>query len=98
MKLSDGSNQNKYILKMVNTSDHELNLKIEVEADRELLLVGADDRIMVPLSKVKAVSLFLRIKKDKLDKEIIPVKFKVSDLDNKAMTSEYQSMFMGPKP
>ena len=96
--LSDGSIQNKYILKIVNTSDHELNLKIEVEGDSEMTLVGADDRVRVPLSRVKALPLFLRIKRDKLDREILPVKFKVSDLDDETMTSEYESMFMGPKP
>lgn len=98
VRLSDGSIQNKYILKIVNTSDHELNLKIEVEGDAEMTLVGADDRVRVPLSRVKAMPLYLRIKRDKLDREIMPVKFKVSDLDDKTMTSEYESMFMGPKP
>lgn len=98
VKLSDGSIQNKYVMKIVNTSDHELNLKIEVDGGTEMILVGAGERIRVPLSKVKAVPLFLRIKKDKLNKQIIPVKFKVSDLDYKDMNSEYKSMFMGPKP
>lgn len=98
VKLSDGSIQNKYIMKIVNTSDRELNLKIEVEPDRDIMLVGVDDTVRVPLSKVKAVSLFLRIKKDKLDRQIIPVKFRVSDPDYKDMNSEYESMFMGPKP
>ena len=98
VRLSDGSIQNKYILKIVNTSDHELNLKIEVEGDREMTLVGADERVRVPLSRVKAIPLFLRIKRDKLDREILPVKFKVSDLDDETMTSEYESMFMGPRP
>ena len=94
--LSDGSIQNKYTLKIVNSSDHELNLKIEVEGDSEMTLVGADERVRVPLSRVKALPLFLRIKRDKLDREILPVKFKVSDLDDETMTSEYESMFMGP--
>ncbi|MDT8316967.1 MAG: cytochrome c oxidase accessory protein CcoG [bacterium] len=98
VKLSDGSIQNKYIMKIVNTSDHELNLKIEVEGGDEMILVGAEDRVKVPLSRVKGIPLFLRIKRDKLDREILPVKFKVSDLDDETMTSEYESMFMGPKP
>jgi len=98
VRLSDGSIQNKYSMKIVNTSDEELKLRIEVETEGDMSLIGAEDIISVPLSKVKTVPLYLRMKGDNLDMEIIPVKFRVYDVEKKNMKSEYDSMFMGPKP
>jgi cytochrome c oxidase accessory protein FixG len=97
VKLSDGSIQNKYTMKIVNTTDKELNLAIEATGVEGLTRVGSKEPVKVPVSKVKPVMILLKAPEKSLKEQNIPIIFKVYDLNDKTVKSEYKSMFMSPK-
>ncbi len=97
VRMSDGSIQNKYTLKIVNPTDGDLHVKIEVDGPPGLDLSGLPEKVTVPVGKVKPVTLFLRIKERDINKPIMPVVFRVYNLENEEMKDRYESMFMGPK-
>lgn len=96
VKLSDGSIQNKYTLKIVNTTDKELKLAIEAEGVKGLAFAGENTPVEVPVSKVKPVMVLLKAPQKSLLKNNVPIMFKVYDINDKSIKSEYKSMFISP--
>ena len=97
VKLSDGSIQNKYTMKIVNTTEKELHLTIEADGVEGMSIVGSKEPIKVAVSKVKPVMVLLKAPTKSLKKSNIPILFKVYDINDKSIKTEYKSMFMGPK-
>lgn len=97
VRLSDGSIQNKYTMKIVNTTDKPLKLSIEAEGIEGLTIVGENKPVEVPVSKVKPVMILLKAPQKSLKKKNMPIYFEVHDLNDKSVESEYKSMFIGPK-
>ena len=96
VKLSDGSIQNKYTMKIVNTTDKELNLAIEADGVEGLTMVGSKEPVKIPVSKVRPVMILLKAPEKSLKEQNIPIIFKVYDVNDKTIKSEYKSMFMSP--
>ena len=94
---SDGSVQNKYELKILNKTEQDMQIKIDVSGHPELQAVGNEKALAVPQGKVKAYTIFLRIPGDKLTVERIPISIRAQDMDNAEFFAEYESMFFGPK-
>ena len=95
---SDGSIQNKYILKILNKTAQEMNIKTTVSGITVNSVSGLDDVVTVPPGKVEALTLFVKAEEKVLQgEERIPIIFKIENLDDKSIVSSYESMFIGPK-
>ena len=94
---SDGSIQNKYELKILNKTDQDMRVTLQVSGHEQLQLTAAEDTLTVPHGKVSSFTVFLRIPGDQLKKPRIPVIIRVEDIANPQFFAQYKSMFFGPK-
>ena len=94
---SDGSIQNKYVLKLLNKTDADMKVMLTVSGHAELKLVNAGKLLTARQGRVTAHTVFLRIPGDKLKTERIPVTLRVENIEQQDLFAEYQSMFFGPK-
>ena len=95
---SDGSVQNKYELKILNKTEQDMQVSLNVTGHDNLQLVGAEKTLSAPQGQVSAYTIFMRIPGNKLKAERIPVTIRIEDVDNPEFYTEYESMFFGPKP
>ena len=97
----DGSIQNKYELKVLNKTEHDMKVKIEVSGHQNLQLVGNESPISVPHGRVIAHTIFLRIPPalihTALHDKRMPVTITITDIDHPEFSAHYQSMFFGPE-
>ena len=93
---SDGSVQNKYVLKILNKTDAEMHLTLSAHGHDALELVDAQKQLTANPGRVTAHTIFIRIPGDKLTAERIPISLRVADNKHPEIFAEYQSMFFGP--
>jgi len=93
---SDGSIQNKYVLKILNKTDKDMQLILTATGNNDLKIVNAKKLLLVHADRVTAHTIFLRIPAEKLTEERIPIVFHLHDSENPEFSTEYQSMFFGP--
>jgi len=94
---SDGSVQNKYVVKVLNKTDQDMRLKISVSGHPALLIGNTDQMIHAKHGGVSAYTLFLRIPVNQLTSHRIAVTIRVENLNQADLYTEYRSMFFGPK-
>jgi len=94
--MSDGSIQNKYVVKIVNKSDKQLDAEIKVRGPEGLVFI-VDEVIHVEPGNVGTATLLVRIPKKILTKQNTTVKIDVQDIHNQAVKETYSSMFIGPR-
>lgn len=93
---SDGSIQNKYVLKILNKTDSNMTLILTASGHDSLVLVNEKKLLNATQGRVTAHTVFLRIPGDRLKTERTPVTLRVKNRDNPDHVAEYQSMFFGP--
>lgn len=93
----DGSIQNKYELKILNKTEHDIQVTITVSGHDRLQLIGENSPIPIAKGRVSAHTIFLRMPDDSMHSTRIPVTIKVIDIDNPDYVASYESMFFGPK-
>jgi len=93
---SDGSIQNKYELKVLNKTDSEMAINVQVSGHENMQLVGADKALFAVPGRVSAYTVFIRIPGDALQQERTPIDFTVSNAKDSAISISYKSMFFGP--
>lgn len=93
---SDGAVQNKYVLKVLNKTDADMQVRLTVSGHDAMTLVNGDKPFIAKQGHVTAHTIFLRVPRSKLSAERIPVIFHIEDTDNATIFTEYKSMFFGP--
>jgi cytochrome c oxidase accessory protein FixG len=96
VKLSDGSIQNKYTVKLLNKTKETLTLKFEIEGMEGASLHGLT-KIKVEPGKVIPVTALVRVHEDDMKSDLTPIIFKGVAESDPSITVSYKSMFMGPK-
>lgn len=97
VRLSDGSIQNKYTLKLLNKTKEPLQIKYSVTGLDGATLHGLNSVLIVEPGKVIPVTALVRVPVDKLNKKIVPIQFTGEVESNPDLSIKYKSMFMGPK-
>jgi cytochrome c oxidase accessory protein FixG len=95
---SDGSVQNKYIVKILNKTERNMDVVLQVEGPAGLLAIGAEGPLRVQAHRVIDHAVFLRIPAAHLLQETYPVIFRVADAADAATAVVYNSVFIGPGP
>lgn len=93
---SDGSVQNKYVLKILNKTDNDMQLALTASGHENLILVNGEKLLKANKGRVTPHTIFLRIPADKLSTERTPITLRVENSTNPEHFAEYQSMFFGP--
>ena len=96
VKLSDGSIQNKYTVKIVNKTSQPMKAKIEVKGPEGLVAL-VDPVISVQPGTVGQAVLRVRIPKSQIHDERIPIDIIVRDANNPQIHSVYHSVFIAPR-
>ncbi len=94
---SDGSIQNKYQIKVLNKTDKDIHVKVTVEGPDGLRVVGAEKPFLARNGQISAHTVFVRIPRENLFDERIPVTFVVAAEEQPTLTTSYESMFFGPR-
>lgn len=96
VQMSDGTIQNKYEVKIVNKSNELISAKVEVFGHDDLFYIA--DRVAdVSPGTVGSVSLLVRIPRNKVGTDSLPIDIVVTDQNNGQITDRYRSVFHAPK-
>jgi cytochrome c oxidase accessory protein FixG len=93
---SDGSIQNKYVLKILNKTDSDLPVILTVSGHPNITINGVDGPLNASHGRVSAYTIFLRIPAKQLDAERTPIVLSLSSDTQPPLTARYQSMFFAP--
>ena len=96
VKLSDGSIQNKYTVKLLNKTKEKITLKFSVEGIEGATLHELNEMTVAP-GKVIPVTALVRVSEKDMKSAITPIVFKGVAEGNSDLVVQYKSMFMGPK-
>ncbi|MCG8425826.1 MAG: cytochrome c oxidase accessory protein CcoG [Chromatiales bacterium] len=95
---SDGSIQNKYMLKVLNKMTEDMDVKITASGLDGLVLVGVDEAVSASKGKVTPRTVFIRVPRENLKSASEPVVFHVEGTDSQGQVFRHQreSVFFGP--
>jgi cytochrome c oxidase accessory protein FixG len=94
---SDGTIQNKYYLKVLNKTDKEMHLAITAKGPEGLELIHERDEYVARKGHLSAYNVFVKVPDDLRKEEVENIFFTVVSKDDPTITTEYKSMFIGPK-
>lgn len=93
---SDGSIQNKYVLKILNKTESKMQVVLTATGHEALQVINADKPFTVNPGHVTAHTIFLRIPNDKLTEESIHINLRVESIEHPEFFADYHTMFFGP--
>jgi polyferredoxin len=96
VQMSDGTIQNKYQVKIVNKGAELMRAQVEVTGHPDLVYIADRVADVVP-GNVSTVSLLIRIPRNQLNGDAVPVDIVVTDLNNPTIKDTYRSVFHSPK-
>lgn len=95
---SDGSIQNKYVLKFVNSSSQDLHVSFSATNEmQEKTIIGAETPLIVRQGKLTQYTIFIKAPGKNIHKEITTIEFKVQSIEDQTIQAEYKTVFNGPK-
>ncbi len=94
---SDGSIQNRYEIKVLNKTSQDIHVKLTAEGPAGLKIAGAEKALVAPKGNISAYTVFVRVPKKNLAGERVPIIFRVSAQEQPDLSTEYESMFFGPR-
>lgn len=100
VKMSDGSIQNKWTIKVVNKTNEPMRAVLHVGGvdGLEYRIDRSDEVIEVQAGNVSSTTLFVKIKPKLLESSSTPLTVYVQDLDNPQVKTTYNTTFFGPEP
>jgi len=96
VQLSDGSIQNKYIIKLLNKTKETLTVDLSIEGLDGAVLHGLRQMTIEP-GKVIPVTALIRVPENKIPAPLTPVIFIGNIESHPHIKLRYKSMFMSPK-
>lgn len=99
VRLSDGSIQNKYELRIMNKSDEDMRFMLTTEGGiKDQIIVGAEDALFVPRGHGAFFTIFTKAPDANIAEEVTPLKFRVNSIENPAIAATYDTHFYAPPP
>jgi len=95
---SDGSIQNKYVLKFVNASGNDLHVNFNATSElQEQTIIGAETPLTARHGKLSQYTVFIKVPEKYVRKEITPIEFQAQSVEDQTIHAEYKTVFNGPK-
>lgn len=96
VQMSDGSIQNGYTVKIMNKLPDELDVRVTVEGLDNAVYVDLPEVVRLKSTKVIPFQMRIKVMKEHLTDEKIPIRFKVVAVDDPSITEESETFFVGP--
>ena len=97
VRMSDGSIQNKYTLKVLNKTNADMHVNVSVEHGvKGQVLVGAEQPKLIHHGRASSFTVFVKAPDENITKEITNIEFRVENTENPAMAAEYNTKFNAP--
>ncbi|MGD2020751.1 MAG: cytochrome c oxidase accessory protein CcoG [Thiohalocapsa sp.] len=99
VQLSDGSIQNKYTLKLLNKTNEDLAVSVSVDSAVPITVSGAEEPIQAKHGEVTPGIVFVKIDRDHLANESVPVTFVATARlpSGTEVEAARESAFFGPR-
>jgi cytochrome c oxidase accessory protein FixG len=97
VRLSDGSIQNKYTLKLLNKTKENIDVQYHIEGIEGASVHGVERVLTIKPGKMLPVTALVKVAQENLKSELIPIIFKATVTSGPNITVRYKSMFIGPK-
>ena len=97
VRLSDGSIQNKYTLKLLNKTQQPITVRYQISGLEGASLHGMDEQVIIEPGRVIPVTALVRAPESVIEDGLAPIEFSAEVLEQPQLNTTYQSMFMGPK-
>ena len=94
---SDGSIMNKYDLKILNKTPEPIYVSVELEGPDNMKIRGTEKPLLAKPGHTSSHFVNVTVPGKNVTKERVPLVFRVINKDNTQQSSEYKSMFFGPK-
>ena len=97
VRMSDGSIQNKYTLKVLNKTNVDMHVNVSVEHGvKGQILIGAEQPKLIPHGRASSFTVFVKAPDANIKKEVTKLEFRVENTENSAMAAEYNTKFNAP--
>jgi len=97
VRMSDGSIQNKYEMKILNKTDSDLYFNVTTqEGIQGQTVIGAEKPILVPHQHGASVTLFVKAPSANITQEVTPLSFRVVSREDAMVTASYGTQFYAP--
>lgn len=98
VQMSDGTIQNKWVVKVVNKSNLTMQAQVSVHGIEGLTYEVNRPVLSIQPGSVGATDLFVKVPRKLLKEVNTPVTIRVVDLNNPVIMEEYSATFIGPRP
>lgn len=97
VRMSDGSIQNKYTLKVLNKTGKDVFVKVSVEHGISgQILIGTEEPQKTLHGKASSFTVFVKAPEENIKEEITDLLFKVENIEDPTMKADYMTKFTGP--
>lgn len=97
VQMSDGSIQNKFDFKVLNKTDKDFRIKVTAESEvKDLVIIGAEHNPVASHGRSTLFTVFVRAPAASVQKEVVPIQFRIENADDPNVHAEYTSQFYGP--
>ena len=96
VRLSNGDIQNKYVLKILNKTNEDKQIKINITGLDQFDLLGIDSEITLKNKEVTSITAFIRTPNSVFKEGQMPVVFHISSKDEVSAGGAYQTLLFGP--
>lgn len=98
VRMSDGSIQNKYVLKILNKTDKDMHFAVMTEGDiNGRAVIGAEDPVPVLHQRGTSFTMFVKAPAANISKEVTSIKFHVHSIEDPAIAATYDTKFYAPQ-
>jgi polyferredoxin len=97
VRLSDGSIQNKYTLKLLNKTNETMTINYVLKGIEGATLHGVPSDIVLEPGKLVPFTALVRVPKEQLTNPITPLTFRAEVADKERLSIQYKTVFSGPK-
>lgn len=98
VRMSDGSIQNKYTVRVLNKTDKDVLVKISAKdgVPAQEIVEGSDTHRIIH-GKASTFTVFVKAPEEGIKKEVTDITLRVENVENPSMAAEYKTIFNGPR-
>jgi cytochrome c oxidase accessory protein FixG len=97
VQMSDGTIQNKFDFKVLNKTDKDFRVKVTAEGGvKDQIIIGAAQNPMTHHGRGTSFTIFVKAPAANIVKDVVPIQFRVENVDDPSVFAEYTSQFYGP--
>jgi cytochrome c oxidase accessory protein FixG len=98
VRMSDGSIQNKYTLKVLNKTDKDVHVDVGVDGGvKGQVVIGAEQPKLLAHGKSTTFTIFVKAPGENALKDVTKIEFSVENVEDPSMRAEYTTIFNAPK-